>query len=84
MAARLALNSGAFLQAAQAQETPVRVLPAQSEAELGFLAVAEDPLFASEPILTIIDPGLGSKKLEMAQTAPGRYVAEFPTPTSGS
>jgi Ca-activated chloride channel family protein len=34
--------------------------------------------------LTVIDPMFGSKKLEMIQTAPGRYVAEFPTPLSGS
>lgn len=34
--------------------------------------------------LTIIDPQLGKKKLEMAQTAPGRYVAEFDTPQSGA
>jgi Ca-activated chloride channel family protein len=34
--------------------------------------------------LTVIDPSLGTKKIEMTQTAPGRYAAEFPTPRSGS
>jgi Ca-activated chloride channel homolog len=34
--------------------------------------------------LTVIDPSLSTKKLEMIQTAPGRYVAEFETPLSGS
>lgn len=33
---------------------------------------------------TIIDPQLGQKKLELKQTAPGRYVAEFETPASGA
>jgi hypothetical protein len=34
--------------------------------------------------LTLIDPQLGSRKLEMRQTAPGRYVAELETPTPGA
>jgi Ca-activated chloride channel family protein len=34
--------------------------------------------------MTIIDPQLGAKKLPLRQTAPGRYVAEFETPSSGS
>jgi hypothetical protein len=34
--------------------------------------------------LTVIDPQLGSRKLAMAQTAPGRYVAEFDTPNAGA
>src|SRR6266568_4451067 len=34
--------------------------------------------------LTVIDPSLGTKKLEMTQTAPGRYVAEFETRSTGA
>lgn len=34
--------------------------------------------------LTVIDPALASKKLEMVQTAPGRYSAEFATPLPGA
>ena len=34
--------------------------------------------------LTVIDPELGQRKLEMKQTSPGRYVAEFETPLSGA
>ncbi len=34
--------------------------------------------------LTVIDPQLGQRKLEMKQTSPGRYVAEFETPLSGA
>ena len=34
--------------------------------------------------VTIIDPQLGQRKLDMKQTAPGRYVAEFDTPLAGA
>jgi Mg-chelatase subunit ChlD len=34
--------------------------------------------------LKIIDPQLGDRQLAMAQTAPGRYVAEFDTSRSGA
>jgi len=34
--------------------------------------------------LTVIDPSLGTRKVEMVQTAPGRYTAEFDTPLQGS
>jgi Mg-chelatase subunit ChlD len=34
--------------------------------------------------LTLIDPRLAPRKLPLAQTAPGRYVAEFDTPLSGA
>ncbi len=37
----------------------------------------------AETELTVIDPQLGQRKLEMKQTSPGRYVAEFETPLSG-
>ena len=33
---------------------------------------------------TIIDPQLGQRKIDLKQTAPGRYVAEFDTPASGA
>ena len=33
--------------------------------------------------LTLIDPQLATQKLPLAQSAPGRYVVEFPTPLSG-
>ena len=38
----------------------------------------------AETELTVIDPTLGNRKLEMVQTAPGRYQAEFDTPSQGS
>jgi hypothetical protein len=38
----------------------------------------------AETEVTVIDPQLGQRKLEMKQTAPGRYVVEFDTPQSGA
>jgi hypothetical protein len=38
----------------------------------------------AETELTVIDPQLGSKKLTMTQSAPGRYTAEFDTPHAGA
>ncbi|WP_422924861.1 VWA domain-containing protein [Singulisphaera sp. PoT] len=38
----------------------------------------------AETELTVIDAQLGKLKLPMAQTAPGRYQAEFDTPLAGS
>ena len=37
----------------------------------------------AETELTLIDPGLGTRTLEMAQTAPGRYQAQFDAPRAG-
>jgi hypothetical protein len=34
--------------------------------------------------LTLVDPGLATRKIEMAQVAPGRYQAEFDTTRAGS
>ena len=38
----------------------------------------------AETEMTVIDPQLGSRKLPLVQTAPGRYTAEFDTPRSGA
>src|SRR5262249_20475977 len=38
----------------------------------------------AETELTVIDPQLGSKKVAMTQSAPGRYAAEFDTPFAGA
>jgi Mg-chelatase subunit ChlD len=49
---------------------------------------ATDPagrfLNQAETEMTVIDPQLGTRKLPLLQSAPGRYVAEFETPTSGA
>jgi Mg-chelatase subunit ChlD len=38
---------------------------------------------AAQSELTLIDPRLGTSKLPLRQTAPGRYTAEFATPLAG-
>ena len=38
----------------------------------------------AETELTLIDPQLGAKKMPLRQSAPGRYIAQFDIPRSGS
>lgn len=66
MAARLASNAADFLARAEAQGTPVQILSGDREAELGFRAVADDPLFAAADTLSIVDPGGQSTELVTA------------------
>jgi exopolyphosphatase/guanosine-5'-triphosphate,3'-diphosphate pyrophosphatase len=75
MAARIAENTQEFLDRAEAQGTPIVVLSGEKEAEFGFLAVANDPMFQGEGRLTIIDPGGNSTELMTAdRTARGWEV----------
>ncbi len=69
MAARIATNTDDFLRRAEAQGTPVIVLPGEAEAELGFRAVAYDPLFSAYPRISIIDPGGQSTEIVVADRA---------------
>ncbi|MCU0317065.1 MAG: hypothetical protein MUC92_10780 [Fimbriimonadaceae bacterium] len=63
MAARIAENSHEFLARAEAQDTEIRIISGEDEAELGFHAVASDPLFAHVQRISIIDPGGHSTEL---------------------
>jgi len=67
MAARIAKNTPEFLERAEAQGTPITVLSGDDEAELGFRAVANDPLFASDDLLSIVDVGGQSTELVTAE-----------------
>lgn len=77
MAARIATNTPDFLARAEAQDTPTFVLSGEAEAELGFLAVAEDPLFADRARLSIIDPGGQSTELVTADRVDGEWKIQF-------
>jgi exopolyphosphatase/guanosine-5'-triphosphate,3'-diphosphate pyrophosphatase len=57
MAVRIAKNAHVLIDRAQQQGTPVSVLSGDEEARLGMKCVYTDPLFASEPRLTVIDVG---------------------------
>ena len=72
MAARIATNTKDFQRRADEQGTPVEVLSGDDEAELGFLAVADDPTFKEIERLSIVDVGGQSTELVTAdRTADG-------------
>jgi exopolyphosphatase/guanosine-5'-triphosphate,3'-diphosphate pyrophosphatase len=66
-ALRIATNADELLRRAEAQGTPVAVLSGDREAELAFLAVAEDPRFSDASQLAVIDPGGQSTELVIAE-----------------
>jgi len=66
MAARIASNADEFQSRAISQGTPVAILTGDEEAELGFQSVANDPRFASDPRISIIDPGGHSTEVTTA------------------
>lgn len=77
MALRIAQNTEEFLQRARAQSTPVTVVSGEDEAQLGFWAVAEDPLFSAADRISIIDPGGHSTELVTADRTPGGWEIRF-------
>lgn len=83
MAVRIATNTPEFLALAQAQGTPVLVLSGDEEAELGFLSVAGDPLFAGTEPLALIDPGGHSTELVVAEGAQRVFAHSFPVGALG-
>lgn len=87
MAARIARNTPEFLQRASAQGTPVSVLCGEDEAELGFRAVATDPIFSSAARISIVDVGGQSTELVTADREEAgwsvRFRRSFPVGTLG-
>ena len=85
MAARIASNTPEFLHRAKSQGTPVEVLSGDHEAQLGFLAVANDPAFADAPRISIVDVGGQSTELVTAERTPAGwntlYRKSFPIGT---
>lgn len=77
MALRIASDAGAFLNRARDQETPVFIVSGPQEAELGFLSVCEDPLFASESRISIVDPGGHSTELVTADRTASGWAVKF-------
>lgn len=87
MAARMASNTGEFVHRAEQQGTPVTILSAEDEAELGFRSVAEDPTFAGSSPLTIVDVGGQSTEIVNAEHSDSgwtiRFQQSFPVGTLG-
>jgi exopolyphosphatase/guanosine-5'-triphosphate,3'-diphosphate pyrophosphatase len=77
MAARLAINADEFLDAAARQSTPVAVLSGEDEARYGFLAVAQDPLFADDRRISVVDVGGHSTEIVTAHREPKGWDVLF-------
>lgn len=77
MAARIASNADEFQERGRLQGTPIEILSGELEAELGFRAVANDPIFAGASRITIIDPGGHSTELVTADRTPNGWVTRF-------
>lgn len=77
MAARIAKNAEEFLNRSDRQGTPIKVLSGEEEAELGFRAVAEDPVFSTAPRISIVDPGGHSTELVTADRSPAGWTKLF-------
>jgi hypothetical protein len=74
------------LRKAEAKGTVVQVERKGSKAVVSLDAIEPSGKFLNRATteLTLVDPQLRTKKLEMAQVAPGRYQAEFETTRQGS
>jgi len=77
MALRIADNTTEFVSRAAEQETPIQVISGEIEAELGFLSVAEDPLFAGDDVV-VIDVGGHSTEISTRDSQ-----TSFPVGTLG-
>jgi len=77
MAGRIATNTSDFLARAQKQATPAFVLTGEQEAELGFWAVADDPLFRECAEISIIDVGGQSTEVVFAVRQGPHWKTEF-------
>lgn len=77
MAARIASNTSEFQRRAEAQGTPVEVLSGEDEAEYGFRAVANDPIFSRARRISIIDPGGQSTEIVTADRSDSGWDLRF-------
>ncbi|WP_165071902.1 VWA domain-containing protein [Paludisphaera rhizosphaerae] len=74
------------LRKAEAKGTVVQVERRGKKTLVSLDAIEPSSKFLNraETELTLIDPSLGTKAIEMAQTAPGRYQAEFDAARAGA
>jgi exopolyphosphatase/guanosine-5'-triphosphate,3'-diphosphate pyrophosphatase len=83
MAARIASNSEEFMERANRQGTPVEILSAEDEARLGLLSVCNDPKFASNNPITIIDVGGHSTEISTMHNNAPVFQRSFAVGTLG-
>jgi uncharacterized membrane protein len=74
------------LRKAETKGTVVQVSRQGNKAALSLDAIEPDGRFLNDALteLTLVDPGRSTKKIEMKQTAPGRYATEFDAADVGS
>lgn len=82
MALRIAANSDEFVRRAAEQGTPVEVLSAEDEAQLGLECVLRDPLFSPHGLLTVVDVGGHSTEVSTAEPQAGKDLCRVLTATS--
>jgi exopolyphosphatase/guanosine-5'-triphosphate,3'-diphosphate pyrophosphatase len=80
MALRIAADQPVFLQLAKRQDTPVKVISGDTEADLGIESVATDPQFSSNPKIAVVD--VGGHSTEIGVTG-GPFRKSFPVGTLG-
>lgn len=77
MAARIASNTSEFQARARAQGTPVQIISGDEEAQLGFEAIVNDPMFAESDRVSIVDPGGQSTELVTATRTNSGWSIDF-------
>lgn len=77
MAARLASNTSALIDAAAAFDLEIKVLSAEEEAQFGFQSVVTDPAFSDAERISIIDPGGQSTELVTATKVGTQWNLDF-------
>jgi exopolyphosphatase/guanosine-5'-triphosphate,3'-diphosphate pyrophosphatase len=80
MALRIAADQGVFLQLAKMQDTPVKVISGDTEAELGIECVRTDPAFSSNKISAVVDVGGHSTEIGLSDLS---FRKSFPVGTLG-
>jgi exopolyphosphatase/guanosine-5'-triphosphate,3'-diphosphate pyrophosphatase len=80
MALRIAADQHVFLQLAKMQDTPVKVISGETEAELGIECVRTDPVFAANKAVAVVDVGGHSTEIGLTDLS---FRKSFPVGTLG-
>ena len=80
MALRIAANQPVFLNLAERQQTPLKVISGDTEAELGMESVTTDPQFSAYPRIAVVDVGGHSTEIGVTDKS---FLRSFPVGTLG-
>jgi exopolyphosphatase/guanosine-5'-triphosphate,3'-diphosphate pyrophosphatase len=81
MALRIAQNADQFLALAKAQGTPVQPISEIEEADLSMRAVIEDPMFANNERITVVDIGGHSTEFATSSSSRTLFLKSLPIGT---